>query len=542
MKRKYSKLTIIAFALGFWGALIGLQRGGNLGRLAIPIGLAAICGGVVAIRLVHQSRGKSRGIGFARIGAALGIVAILLGLSHPVRNQRRQFIQAPQWRPPMSQAPQREPDLRSNPMPKESPADFTSNLPIIVLHGGGQYVSRNSPTLARMECFDAGTQRSSVHAKPDYEGMVSIHPRGNTSLHQPKQSFTLHTLDSQTNQIKVSLLGLPQEADWVLYAPYEDKTLLRDVLAFELARNMGRYAPRTKFVELFIHTSNRALSMNDYAGVYVLIEKIKRGKDRVNISKLEPQDHAESEISGGYIIKRDHDDRQQRRFYTDHGGPYFYVYPKAEEITSVQRKWLRDYFNSFEAALYGENFRDPKRGYAAYLDVDSFIDAHWLVEATKNVDGLRYSAFLTKERGGKLKLEPPWDWNRSFGNANYYGGWQVQGWYSSHLRTNEISWYRRLQEDPEFMERCKQRWANLRSDIFNPQKINARIDTLAAQLEEAQQRNFARWPILGQQITCNYYVGDSFKDEVRWLKNWIEQRIAWIDGHLGSPTNWRNGD
>ena len=112
------------------------------------------------------------------------------------------------------------------------------------------------------------------------------------------------------------------------------------------------------------------------------------------------------------------------------------------------------------------------------------------LELGKNVDGFRYSAFLTKDRGGKLKPEPPWDWNRSFGNANYYGGWQVQGWYWTHLRSNEISWYQRLREDPDFVARCRTRWFDLRKGVFDPNRINARVEELAARLEEAQQRNF----------------------------------------------------
>jgi hypothetical protein len=211
------------------------------------------------------------------------------------------------------------------------------------------------------------------------------------------------------------------------------------------------------------------------------------------------------------------------------------VYPKAEAITLEQKSWLTHYFNTFEEALAGTAFRDPKRGYRAYLDVDSFIDAHWLIEAGKNVDGFRYSAYLTKDRGGKLTAGPPWDWNRSFGNANYYGGWEVHGWYWSNLRLEEISWYLRLREDPDFVRRCTERWFELRKGIFNPKRITARVDALAAELEEGQRRNFKRWPVLGEQITCNYFVGQSYEDEVRWLKSWIEGRIAWIDGQLGPP-------
>ncbi|HEV8543391.1 MAG TPA: CotH kinase family protein, partial [Verrucomicrobiae bacterium] len=193
------------------------------------------------------------------------------------------------------------------------------------------------------------------------------------------------------------------------------------------------------------------------------------------------------------------------------------------------------YFNAFESALYGSDFADPKTGYAAYLDVDAFIDAHWLVEMSKNVDGFRYSAFLFKDRNGKINAGPPWDWNRSFGNANYYGGGQTHGWYWSRLRPNEISWYQRLREDPEFARHSAARWKELRKDIFEPKNISALIDQYAGQLHEAQQRNFERWPIIGEQITCNFYVGHSYEDEVRWLKKWITDRINWIDRQMNTP-------
>ena len=310
---------------------------------------------------------------------------------------------------------------------------------------------------------------------------------------------------------------------------------MRDVLAYHLTRQMGRYAPRTRYVELFLQSSENGLTMQDYAGVYVLIEKIKRGPQRVNVAKLEREHRSEPEITGGYIVKRDHQDRPESRFHTSRGGPYFYVYPNERSITREQKAWLAGYFTAFEEALHGDDFKDPDTGYAAYLDVASFIDIHWLVEMTRNVDGLRYSAFLTKDRGGKLKPEPPWDWNRSFGNANYYDGWKTDGWYSSRLRTSEISWFQRLKQDPAFMRQCAARWAELRQTVFEPQNIHRTIDEIAALLQEGQRRNFQTWPILGHAVTCNYYVGQSYEEEVAWLKQWIEQRIAWIDRQMGLP-------
>jgi hypothetical protein len=534
MQNKFSKLAITSFVLGLIGAFTASTRAGGLPVLAIPLGVFAVSSSAAAIWSIHKRAVIRRGTGLAISGACLGAGGTIFSVVFIGGMIFRQMDHA---RAQQDQFFHLENQMGNSPLADQKATNFTSNLPIIVLHTGGKRIFKQGQTLVRGEVFDAGSGRASNSAKPAYEGMMTIHMRGSTTMQLPKHSFTFHTVDSATNQTKVSLLGLPRDEDWILYAPFEDKTLMRDVLAFQLARKMGHYAPRTKFVELFIQRSSGQLSMRDYAGVYVLMEKIKRGPERVKIAKLQPEDRSEPAITGGYIIKRDHGEHQADRFHTSRGGPYFFISPKADHVTSEQKAWLQNYMNSFESALYGSSFTDARKGYAAYLDVDSFIDAHWLIEAGKNVDGFRYSSFLTKDRGGKLKTEPPWDWNRSFGNANYYGGGETSGWYWPRLRPNELSWYRRLREDPAFAQRCKTRWFELRKNVLDPKQIDATIDEMAAQLKEAQTRNFKRWPILGQQITCNYYVGDSFQDEVQWLKKWINGRIAWIDNQMGRASD-----
>jgi hypothetical protein len=207
----------------------------------------------------------------------------------------------------------------------------------------------------------------------------------------------------------------------------------------------------------------------------------------------------------------------------------FYVEPNEDELTEAQKKWVTRYFADFERSLYGGNFTSPTEGYAKYLDVDSFIDYFWLVELTKNVDGFRYSAFLHKPRGGKITMGPAWDWNLSFGNADYYDGNETSGWYYENLRDNEISWIYRLRQDPDYMQRSIDRWAELRRDVLSTEKILARVDALRAQLQESQERNFRRWPVLGRPIHPNYYVGPTFDAEINWMKLWIKDRLAWID-------------
>ena len=166
----------------------------------------------------------------------------------------------------------------------------------------------------------------------------------------------------------------------------------------------------------------------------------------------------------------------------------------------------------------------------------SCLDQHWLIEMSQNIDGFRYSVYFSKDRGGKVKLEPVWDWNLSFGNANYLDGESTRGWYSDQLRDSEISWFRRLTEDPEFNQRQMDRWWELRKGPFRTETLLARVDELAAQLQEAQARNFRRWPnCLGQFVHPNAFVGETYKEEVDWMKRWIRDRIAWIDSQTPAP-------
>lgn len=524
-----------AFYIGLTAMLLAWWGGMPLALMAVPLGIAAILGGALGALIARFGRERRPGAGRALAGLAFGVVALVTVLTGVVREMGSP-MRGPQGGPPrqdwsrMGQPPGEIHGFR------EPLAAFDSRLPILVFHTGGQGIGMED-CVVRAEMYEAGGAGDLRSERAQFAGLVSLNRRGYSSLRLPKPSWTLHTLDGASNQAKVALLGMPAGEDWVLYAPFEDKTLLRDVLAFELARKMGHYAPRTRFVEVFLDPTEGPVSRQDYLGVYVLMEKIKRGADRVDIAKLGPQDRAEPEVSGGYIIKRDHRDRAGRRFHTGRGGPYFHVYPREEVITPEQSEWLRRYLERFEDVLHGPDYRDPQRGYAAFLDVDVFIDAHWLIEASRNVDGFRYSAYLVKDRGGKLRTEPPWDWNRSFGNANYYDGWETDGWYWHRLRDSEICWYGRLREDPAFRERAAARWRELRRTVFDPESIAGRIDALAAELEGAQQRNFQRWPILGRQVTCNYYVGRTYEDEVRWLKRWIERRLAWIDSQVAAGSD-----
>ena len=375
------------------------------------------------------------------------------------------------------------------------------------------------------------------------EHLIGIEIRGSSSQMFDKKSYGFETWDEMGEDLNASLGGFPEEEDWILYGPYSDKSLVRNVLIFELSNNMGQYASKTKFYELEIN--------GVFQGIYVLMEKIKRDRNRVDISKNKVED-----ITGGYIIKIDkptgdgdwYDENiafasqyNTTGLLVDTGNINFlYEYPKADDISDEQKKYIQDYIHLFETALISENFESIENGYRQFIDLNSFIDFFILNEFSKNPDGFRLSTYLHKEKGGKLKMGPIWDFNLAFGNVNYCDGDSPYGW--AH-RFNDICsgdnwqvpfWWNRFLDDPEYVILLKERWAILRSEILSSDTVLVRLRELQENLKgsSAIDKNFGKWLILGKYIWPNKFIGDSYDSEINYLEEWINQRFDWLDQNI----------
>ena len=414
--------------------------------------------------------------------------------------------------------------------------DFNSNLPIAVIDSFGERIGQTTEdqTLIYATFIDNTERgRARLTGIPDFFGRAGLNVRGKSSAGFAKKQYHLETLNEYNTDEKVSILGLPAESDWVLSAPYSDKSLMRNYLAYKWSNDIGRYATRSKFIEMFLNTNGGAVSMDDYVGVYLLMEKIKIGENRVNITKLEPSDNAEPDITGGYIIKKDKLDAGDLTFRTSRGFELIHLEPDRIEITPEQMDWIKNYLNEFEAVLYGPNFTDPNDGYAKYIDVDSFIDHHIIVELTKNIDGFRLSTYMFKDRNSKLNMGPVWDYNLSLGNANYLDGWLPEGWYFNLLSGADYPWWRRLFEDLNFQLRYADRWFILRQNLFDTTLLLQGIDSIVNQLSEAHVRNFDRWSILGTYVWPNWFIAQTYQEEIDWMKRWLIDRLNWMDNQIG---------
>ena len=419
----------------------------------------------------------------------------------------------------------------------------SSNLLIVVINTNGQAIKDDPKIEATLGIIynGVGERNNITDTANNYNGKIGIEIRGSSSQMFPKKQYGLELHDALGAGIDVSLLGLPKQSDWILFAPYNDKSLVRDPLAYKLGRDLGRYAPRTKYCEVVLN--------GEYQGIYVLIERIKRDKNRVDINKLDPVEITNDDLTGGYIIKIDKDTGTGGEGWASSFTPpgrsgtqtifFQYEYPKATNIVAQQKEYIKQYMTAFENALAADNFKDPNQGYAKYIDVDSFIDYFIANELSKNVDAYRLSTFMYKRKdsdGGKLFMGPIWDFNLGFGNANYCTKGNPEGFV---IKFNSICnkdfwlipfWWDRLLQDESFRQKLTARWTTLRSDKYKTAKILTYVDSVTTVLNvEAQQRNFQKWPVLGKYVWPNYYVGQTFQQEVDWLKTWIGQRLAWLD-------------
>ncbi|MGH1366246.1 MAG: CotH kinase family protein [Calditrichia bacterium] len=430
----------------------------------------------------------------------------------------------------------------------------SSNLPIVVIDTNGQDIVDDPKIDAMMGIIDNGNGTRNNLGDPfnDYDGHIGIEIRGSSSQSFPKKQYGFETRDELGENNNVSLLGMPEENDWILYAPYSDKSLLRNVLAYYLSNKMGHYATRTRFCEVVIN--------GFYVGVYVLMEKIKRDDGRVDIKKLDENDISGDDLTGGYILKVDKTTGSGGDGFTSPYPPYpgawqeityQYHHPGGDDLLNVQKNYIRDFILGFEGRMFAPEFNTPFDGYYDLVDMDALVDYFLLNEYSKNVDGYRISSFLYKDRDsvdGSLVVGPAWDYNLGFGNADYYSGANPEGWQLLVSINNDGSqvpfWWKRLLQDPIFMNRARCRFQSLRNGLMHPDSIATWVDGYAALLDESRQRNFQRWQILGQYVWPNAFVGNTYQEELDYFKNWISNRHSWMWTALSPPCvdiAWESG-
>ena len=406
---------------------------------------------------------------------------------------------------------------------------FTSSKhPIIVIDTQGGSIVDQQRIPAQMGVIDNGQDKNNSLSDPynNYNGRIEIELRGSATMGFPKKQYRFETQTAEGDNNNVPLLGMPAENDWILYGPYDDQSLIRNVLAYGLSNDIGRYASRTRFCEVVVN--------DDYRGLYVLMEKLKRDRNRIDIKEMDTNDLQGDSLTGGYIIKVDKwNGENVDGWQSQEGIRYQYHYPKASEIRPEQQVYIQDFIDVFESRMRGDYLSNPTDGYPAILDVDAAVDHFILSEVAKNVDAYRISTYLYKDRDsedGRLSFGPIWDFNLSFGKSWFaQDGFVTDMWSVDYNETHPFDgllvpfYWNRLSSDPYFVQKAQNRYRALRQTHLNLDSLFARIDYWVNFTEAARLRNFEKWPRSEKQ---------PYTDDISQMKTWITSRLTWMDANF----------
>ena len=411
------------------------------------------------------------------------------------------------------------------------PANFNSNLPLVII------TTDNNPATGKpLDIVDdpkvLGNMKIIYH--PDgsrnyltdqntagflnYTGRIGIEFRGSSSQALPKKPYGLTTLkaDNVSNN-NVSIFGFPKENDWILNSLAFDASLVRDYLSYELYGNLGNYSPKEKYCEVFVN--------GDYKGLYVFMEKLKADEGRINIVKMTTTDNTGSNVTGGYITKCDKTTGGDPVAWSMSGANFIHESPKPEDVTTQQNTYIYNQFNNLKTVTTAQN-SSIVNGYPSIIDIPSFVDFIIMNEFSSNVDGYQFSTYFHKDRNGKLRAGPIWDFNLTYGNDLFDWGFDrshTDIWQFNDGGNVGAKFWLDLFNNPTFKCYMTKRWieTTASNQPLNYTVISNRIDQLVLLVSEAKEREQAKWNTIAD-----------FPGKISSLKTWLLARTNWLDTQL----------
>ncbi|MBP7563790.1 MAG: CotH kinase family protein [Candidatus Cloacimonetes bacterium] len=401
----------------------------------------------------------------------------------------------------------------------------STNIPIVSIETDLYGIPYNKTwTTANLKIINNNNGKYNKPTDPstDYNGLISIKLRGQSSRDFAKQSYRFELINEDLSDTSISILGMPEESDWILSGPFADKSLVRNKFVYDLASKMEQYAPRSRFCEL---------NINDQpVGLYLLTEEIKRDKNRVNISKLDENDLTGNDLTGGYLFKYDKAPHPAGSFIKGRE----IVYPDPENLIPEQSYYIKRFFTKYDSILMKTNdFADPEKGFRKYASDSSLVDFFIINEITKNADSYLTSTYMYKDRDdidGRMKFGPVWDYDLAFSNTSFQKGNIVEGW-QFEFNSNVMNTTRYFQ-DAAFVKLFQKRWHELRKQTYSNDSIFNCLNELIDQIELGRIHNYQIWPVIDQSIFYPGYYTDSYENEILIFKEFLTKRLEWIDNNI----------
>lgn len=405
-----------------------------------------------------------------------------------------------------------------------------TNLPTLSIH-----VQDNILPMNRGEDFESQSMLIYDGGTLIQEYPILFRVRGNYSASHENKAFRMKYNDGKSHHVmRGSKNESPTKAKkWVLINSYRDKTLMRNPVAWMMSRRGERdFTPWFQVVDLVVN--------GDYRGTYTLADAVSVDAKRINITEMLDTDIDEENITGGYLVESDNNySRETYHFLSGHGNQMSVHEPDEDVMQPEQFNYIRNTWNSMENVLFGSNYTDRESGLRSVLDMETFLKWFLISEFNGNTDMI-CQVFHYKERGDDhFYTGPIWDADLALENdqTTYPANERMDWTYKVRQAGNYGQLVSRVLSDPSVFANLQELWAKLRKKgNFEPEDVAADVDSLRNEVRASANLNFIRWPYLNQWLSLNPAVPGSWEAEVDRVRDFVRDRVAWMDEMLSYGT------
>lgn len=456
--------------------------------------------------------------------------------------------------------------------------DFTltcgdSSYQVVVMQGsadGSIFITTESGNMDKIHADKSYKESGNIlivdkDGEIEYDGILnSIKGRGNSTWNLDKKPYNIK-LDS-----KADLFGMGKSKKWCLLANANDFSYMRNMLAYDFAQKMGiDVTSSTKRVDLYLN--------GEYAGLYLITEKVEIGSNRVDIYDLEGETEDVNdkdldeyslkgaqnsrtwgtykyadiptnpdEITGGYLLELEKIYRyvnEPSGFITDIGQAV--VVKSPEYASKAQVEYISGYYQEFEEALYSSTgYNSLGKHYSDYIDVDSLAEMYVLDEFASNFDGCSSSFYLYKDVNGKLVAGPAWDFDLGFGCAlsndliNHVENvadpslLYIQTCFIGNHNEGRNALLAQAFSHNDFQLKVQEIW-NTKVKDYYPTVLN-NIDTWSSSIVSSVKMDMVLWNFFGTSNTTS--IENSYLSSVSVVRNYVTARYAYLSQAYSNDT------
>lgn len=399
---------------------------------------------------------------------------------------------------------------------------YSGTMPVLFINTDGyrNVDSKEEYIHAQWWLDNMGIEDYESIGSPEQPEGMQIKGRGNYTWSLDKKPFRIKLDDKQP------LLGMSSNRHFCLLAHADDHLAkLKNTMGFELSRQFGlAYTPAQVPVEVVLN--------GQYIGLYFLTEKIRVGKNRVNIEEQADGETNPDIITGGWMLELNAFDGPMIYVQEHYMDPWdwddmlCFKVSNLDSLSNEQKNYIKQFLTDANVAIQTDDVTSTE--WEKYIDVDTLVRYYIVGEIMDDLEHFSGSVFMYKHRGDSTKLNfgPVWDFGNSFTRSSIFGVDSLCYFFYERPTFSHPHWIQEMSKFKHFQKLVKKRWAEFYKSDFNRVQLDQFIDDFVDQIREARNADVVRWPD---------YDLDFQKRE---FKHYIHQKIDWLNSQWGMPATF----